>query len=147
MVIRFAREQDLSGVELVQRTSDGPHVQRIVVRQAEDYAERTLIRQQGENAIYRLTDFRRTVESRDEIRGDVMLRSITSRPEIADFEYRLVLAHLLNPCSSVRETWEAFMIAYKDIIWFQIRMNNIALFHERQCKEDLMCVGPYGSQV
>lgn len=35
-IIRLARESDLSGVKLEDRTSNGPHVQRVIVRVAYD---------------------------------------------------------------------------------------------------------------
>jgi hypothetical protein len=76
-----------------------------------------------------------------------MVGGITSRSQITDFEYRFVLIYLRKG-GMISVVYEIPNTAtHKNVIWFQIRMYNVALFHERQCQKDLVCVGPYGSQI
>jgi hypothetical protein len=89
VVVRATGEEDFAGVELVQRAGDGPDVDGGVMWESEDY---TLARSLGH--ICELTDFRSTVKSRYEVRGDLSLRHIGGGTQVTHFQRRLVLGYL-----------------------------------------------------
>ena len=78
-----------------------------------------------------------------------MLGGIASRSQITDFEYRLILVYLydIRVSDYGYRAGNAKTYTYENVVWFEIRVYDIALFHERQCQKDLMRVGPYGSQI
>lgn len=80
----------LPGVELVQGATDRPHVERAVIGQTKDCRENDGVRKsRGENGhTLKPTDLGSTVESRNEVRRDLVLGDIGSRAEVTDLESR-----------------------------------------------------------
>lgn len=85
LVVGSTGEENLAGVELVERAADGPHVDGVIVGETEDCRGGTLAGFANKRAGVGPTDFGSSVETGHQIRCNVRLVRITSRSQIADF--------------------------------------------------------------
>ena len=112
LVVAVSSEQDLACVQLVQGAADGPHVDRVVVRDSQN-------------------NLWRSIESTDKVRRNVHMRCccirlVDGRSQVTDLEHVAALIHLLKsascPLKSVR-------ITYQNVVGLEISMDDTALPH------------------
>lgn len=131
LVVVLTSKENLARVELIQGAADGPHVDGIVKRHAQD-------------------DLGRTVESTDKIwhglgRGHGGIRTVDCRAEIADFE--VVPSFVYLGIVSTQFTPVRQVGTYQNVVGLQVSVDNTALAHVAKRQEDLVRIGPRSVEV
>ena len=109
LVVVSAGEENFARVQLKEGTANGPDVDGVVVRDTQD-------------------DFRGTVETTDEVRRNLIVRSRRRRTQVANFQNVALLVH-------------------KQIIRFEICVQDVTPAEVSQPKENLLAIGPNRTQV
>lgn len=96
LIVAIPSEQDLAGVELIQRASNGPHIDGVVIRHAKN-------------------DLRRSIEPTDQVWRDFIVgrcgvRPINSRPQVTDLEDVALVIDLGYVSTAVRYKYQRTML-------------------------------------
>ena len=136
VVVRLAREHDLARVQLEQCHGHRPQVDAVVIRQSENYAYTQIdqtIREKinEETSVSReklLTDFGCTIESTDQVFGDLAVGRVRRGAEIAELEHK-------------------FGLVDEYVVRLDVGMQYLALLEQTQRSEQLASVGAHRGHV